>query len=44
MDAGYAGFNDRDAKRIHRVMTQGAEAGKIDYSLASGCHGDGDEQ
>ncbi|MCP5120453.1 MAG: MBL fold metallo-hydrolase [bacterium] len=40
MDAGYAGFGDRDAKRIHHVLTAEAKAGKIDYFLASHSHGD----
>jgi beta-lactamase superfamily II metal-dependent hydrolase len=40
MDAGYAGFDDRDAKRIHHVLTHEAKAGKIDYFIASHYHGD----
>jgi competence protein ComEC len=40
MDAGYAGFDERDAKRIHHVLTQEAKASKIDYFLASHYHGD----
>ncbi len=40
MDAGYAGFDARDAKRIHHVLTHEAKASKIDYFLASHYHGD----
>lgn len=40
MDAGYAGFGDRDAKRIHKVLTEEAGAEKIDYFITSHFHGD----
>lgn len=39
MDAGFAGFDDRDASRIERVVKE-AGLTKIDYFLASHFHGD----
>jgi beta-lactamase superfamily II metal-dependent hydrolase len=40
MDAGWAGFNDRDAKRIEHVFRNEAKASKIDYYITSHFHGD----
>ncbi len=40
MDAGYPGFDGRDAKRIHHVLTQEAGAKKLDYFITSHFHGD----
>jgi beta-lactamase superfamily II metal-dependent hydrolase len=40
MDAGYAGFNDRDAKRIEHVVKKEAGLDHIDYFLTSHFHGD----
>ena len=40
MDAGYPGFDDRDAKRIERVVKQEAGLDAIDYFITSHFHGD----
>jgi beta-lactamase superfamily II metal-dependent hydrolase len=40
MDAGYAGFDGRDAKRIERVVKQEAKLTRIDFFLTSHFHGD----
>ena len=40
MDAGYAGFNGRDADRIEKVLKQEAGIRKLDYFLTSHFHGD----
>jgi len=40
MDAGWAGFENRDAKRIQHVLTQEAEKEKINYFITSHFHGD----
>ncbi|MCP5111566.1 MAG: MBL fold metallo-hydrolase, partial [bacterium] len=40
MDAGYAGYDGRDVRRIHHVLTEEAGATKIDYFIASHFHGD----
>lgn len=40
MDAGYAGFDGRDAQRIERVVKQQAKLARIDYFLTSHFHGD----
>ena len=40
MDAGYGGDNDRDAKRVHGVLTHQAKMSKIDYFITSHFHGD----
>ena len=40
MDAGYTGFDGRDAGRIERVIKQEAGLEKLDYFLTSHFHGD----
>jgi beta-lactamase superfamily II metal-dependent hydrolase len=40
MDAGWAGFNDRDAKRIVDVLKNQAKASRIDYFITSHFHTD----
>jgi competence protein ComEC len=40
MDAGFAGFDDRDPARIERVVKQEAGLKRIDYLLVSHFHGD----
>ena len=40
MDAGWPGFESRDAKRIQHVLTREAKAEKIDYFITSHFHGD----
>jgi len=40
MDAGWAGFDGRDAKNIKHVLTDVAKKQKIDYFLTSHFHGD----
>ncbi len=40
MDAGYSGFDDRDAKRIERVVKKEAGLDKIDYFITSHFHRD----
>lgn len=40
MDAGWPGFNDRDAKRIVDVLKNQAKASKIDYFITSHFHTD----
>jgi L-ascorbate metabolism protein UlaG (beta-lactamase superfamily) len=40
MDAGWPGFESRDAKRIERVLTQEAGAKQIDYFITSHFHRD----
>ena len=40
MDAGWPGFNDRDAKRIEQVVKNEAKATKIDYFITSHFHSD----
>jgi beta-lactamase superfamily II metal-dependent hydrolase len=40
MDAGWAGFDDRDAARIERVLREQAGLTRIDYLLVSHFHGD----
>lgn len=40
MDAGFGGFEDRDAKRIERVVKKEAGLARIDYFLTSHFHGD----
>ena len=40
MDAGYAGFDDRDPARIERVVTQEAGLKRIDYLVVSHFHPD----
>jgi beta-lactamase superfamily II metal-dependent hydrolase len=40
MDAGWAGFEDRDAKRIEDVLKNQAKASKIDYFITSHFHSD----
>jgi len=40
MDAGWAGFEDRDAKRIQSVLSGQAKAAKIDYFITSHFHAD----
>ncbi|MEZ5363001.1 MAG: MBL fold metallo-hydrolase [Bryobacterales bacterium] len=40
MDAGFAGFNNRDADRIEHVIREEAGLTKIDYFLTSHFHGD----
>ena len=40
MDAGFAGFDNRDADRIERVIKQEAGLTKLDYFLTSHFHGD----
>lgn len=38
MDAGWPGFDERDAKRIQQVLTQEAKLNKIDYFITSHFH------
>jgi beta-lactamase superfamily II metal-dependent hydrolase len=40
MDAGWPGFENRDAKRIQSVLTGQAKASKIDYFITSHFHAD----
>lgn len=40
MDAGYAGFDDRDAGRIEKVLKEEAGLESLDYFLTSHFHGD----
>jgi competence protein ComEC len=40
MDAGFAGFGDRDASRIAHVVTKEAGLSRLDYFLASHFHSD----
>jgi beta-lactamase superfamily II metal-dependent hydrolase len=40
MDAGWAGFEDRDAKRIEDVLKKQAKATRIDYYITSHFHAD----
>jgi L-ascorbate metabolism protein UlaG (beta-lactamase superfamily) len=40
MDAGWAGFDDRDANRIERVVRDQAGLQRLDYLLTSHFHGD----
>jgi competence protein ComEC len=40
MDTGYAGFDDRDARRVERVVKQEAGLSRIDYLLISHFHPD----
>jgi beta-lactamase superfamily II metal-dependent hydrolase len=40
MDAGFAGFNDRDAARIEHVVKREAKLQQLDYVLVSHFHGD----
>jgi beta-lactamase superfamily II metal-dependent hydrolase len=40
MDAGFAGFGDRDASRIAHVATKEAGLARLDYFLASHFHSD----
>ena len=40
MDAGWAGFGDRDAKRIEQVLKNEAKAYQIDYFITSHFHAD----
>ena len=40
MDAGYAGFDGRDADRIEQVLKKEAGLDKLDYFLTSHFHGD----
>ena len=40
MDAGFDGFNDRDASRIARVVREEAGLKRIDHVLISHFHGD----
>ena len=40
MDAGWPGFENRDAKRIRHVLTQAAEKEKINYFITSHFHRD----
>ena len=40
MDAGFAGFNDRDAARIEHVVTKEAGLRQLDFVLVSHFHGD----
>jgi len=40
MDAGFAGFNDRDAARIERVVKKEAGLQQLDFVLVSHFHGD----
>ena len=40
MDAGWPGYENRDAKRIQHVLTREAKAEKIDYYITSHFHGD----
>jgi len=40
MDAGFAGFGDRDPKRIQHVLTREAKASRIDTLITSHFHGD----
>ena len=40
MDAGFAGFGDRDASRIAHVVTKEAGLARLDYFLASHFHSD----
>ena len=40
MDAGFAGFGDRDASRIAHVITREAGLTRLDYFLASHFHSD----
>lgn len=40
MDAGFAGFNDRDAARIEDIARKEAKLQQIDYVLVSHFHGD----
>ena len=39
-DAGFAGFNDRDAARIEQIAKKEAKLQQIDYVLVSHFHGD----
>ena len=40
MDAGWPGFENRDANRIRHVLTQEVEKDKIDYFITSHFHRD----
>ena len=40
MDAGFAGFGDRDASRVAHVITKEAGLTRLDYFLASHFHSD----
>jgi beta-lactamase superfamily II metal-dependent hydrolase len=40
MDAGFAGFNDRDAARIEQIVRKEAKLQQLDYVLVSHFHGD----
>src|SRR5688572_25565756 len=40
MDAGFAGFGDRDASRIAHVVTREAGLARLDYFIASHFHSD----
>jgi competence protein ComEC len=40
MDAGFAGFNDRDAARIERIVKKEAGLQQLDFVLTSHFHGD----
>src|SRR5262245_1680361 len=40
MDAGFAGFNDRDAARIEHVVKKAAGLQQLDFVLVSHFHGD----
>ena len=40
MDAGWAGFEDRDARRIEHVIRHEAGLARIDFALLSHFHGD----
>jgi competence protein ComEC len=40
MDAGWAGFDDRDARRIEQVVRKEAGLARIDYALVSHFHAD----
>jgi beta-lactamase superfamily II metal-dependent hydrolase len=40
MDAGFAGFGDRDASRIAHVVTKEAGLARLDYFIASHFHSD----
>jgi beta-lactamase superfamily II metal-dependent hydrolase len=40
MDAGWSGFDDRDAKRIEQVLKNQVKAAKIDYFITSHFHTD----
>ena len=40
MDAGFSGFNDRDAARIEHIVKKEAKLQQLDYVLVSHFHGD----